>query len=84
MVMKGCVAAYLKLKDDRELVTDYLGVGSIIGSISVLEQEVMVYGFRAISDDGAQLIQLHINSLDTLSKKMRSLENARFDKIMEI
>jgi CRP-like cAMP-binding protein len=56
LVMKGVVGVYIRLKTGEELFTDYLGEGSLIGQYSVIEQEIMIIGFRVVSHGGASLI----------------------------
>ena len=56
MVMRGVVCCYLRLKNGEEIITDYLGIGSIIGQYSMLDKEIMVIGFKVISYDGALLV----------------------------
>jgi CRP-like cAMP-binding protein len=68
LLMSGVIQVYLKLKDGSELVIDYLGIGSFIGQYSVIEKEILVCGFRAVSSHGCLLIVLQGESLDAISK----------------
>jgi CRP-like cAMP-binding protein len=54
--MEGCVSAYIDLKTGDELITDYLGVGSVIGQYTMFDQETMHYGFRSCSNNGVLLV----------------------------
>jgi hypothetical protein len=66
LVMKGVIGVYIRLKTGEELFTDYLGVGSLIGSYSVIEQEIMIIGFRVMSQGGASLIQFKSDAFKIL------------------
>lgn len=68
MIMSGVVRVYIKLKNDEELYTDVLGVGSIIGQYSMLEQEISIIGFRAMSAEGVQCAVLTTESFERLAK----------------
>ena len=68
MIMSGVVRVYIKLKNDEELYTDVLGVGSIIGQYSMMEQEISIIGFRSMSAEGVQCAMLTTESLETVAK----------------
>lgn len=64
--MSGVVGVYIKIKTGEEMFTDYLGVGSVIGQYSMVDQEIMMIGFKCVSTHGALLIQLQRESIDKL------------------
>jgi CRP-like cAMP-binding protein len=75
--MAGVVEAYINLKNGEELVTDYLGIGSIVGQYSVFEKEYSMFGYRVASVDGLLMIEL---SKDDLFKLTETNEQIRLIK----
>jgi hypothetical protein len=47
--MDGVVAVYIKLQSGAHLCIDYLGVGSIIGQYSMIDRDISLVGFEAVS-----------------------------------
>lgn len=77
IVMNGVVGVYVRLKTGQEVYTDFLGVGSVIGQYSMVEQDIMMIGFRCVSTHGALLIQLQRESIDKLilyNEQMRQIK----------
>ena len=71
LVMSGVVEVFVK-HGKGNLALENIGVGSVIGQFSVIDSEIMICGFRAVSYGGALLLSLDkesINHLCTFSKE---------------
>ena len=56
MIMNGAMSVYIRTSVGEELAIDTLGVGSIIGQYSMIENEISLLGYKAISESCCILI----------------------------
>lgn len=67
--MSGVVGAFLKLRDETELITDYLGPGSFFGQYQMIDQERGHYGFMPVSEDGCLIVSLSMDSINFVAQR---------------
>ena len=67
LVMSGVVAVYIKQQYNEDILTDYLGIGSFFGQYSMFEKSAMSFGFRCVSNEGALIIRLQIESIEKIA-----------------
>ena len=63
--MSGIVEVFVK-SDREDLSLETLGVGSVIGQYSLIDSDVMICGFKAVSHTGALLLSFDKQALDHL------------------
>jgi CRP-like cAMP-binding protein len=67
----------MHLKNEEDIVTDYLGPGSIIGQYSMFDKSEMVFGFRCIQDDGCTCVVLKFEAIDKLCAQNQDLRKLK-------
>ena len=73
LVVKGQVQVFIQ-SGSEEVVIDYLGKGSVIGQYSVLANEKVMFGVRAIVPGGTSLLELTKETYHLLRMKKHEVD----------
>ena len=82
--MNGAMSVYIRTSTGEELALDTLGVGSLIGQYSMIENEISLLGYKAISESGCILIQLNLESLHFLAQTNTKIKELLDEQKAEI
>ena len=75
LIVKGQVQVFIQ-SGSEEVIIDYLGKGSVIGQYSVLTNEKVMLGVRAIVPGGTSLLELSKETYHLLRMKKHEVDQA--------
>jgi hypothetical protein len=84
IVMTGVVGAFLKLRDETEFITDYLGPGSFFGQYQMIDGDRGNYGFMPVSEDGALVVSLSMESIKFVAERNFQIRQIIADAGVEV